>query len=306
MKRSAAIIGKTPAFLRWAIEKGCPFRTSESRSVADAAFKDVRSLRAISVAEISDRIVDGVCLHPDAVVDELDSAMGFPVEEVCAAFGSQEAVRSTCGSCPANVPVSKVELDTVPVLSKAGCFGWLPFGNIETDGTSGFMRLMEHYANPAEEHDRQIVEKFENAFEQSCATDSFLKTSPAWYGVWSQRVFAGATLTKLNEICDFVRSESLPWRRLGAAVKTSMQEKLTLHVDLTPPGYSNGITWQTEGQCANCLAAVTDDQCVVCGSSSSPFRPRKMKVLGLRPYLKLVSIYGREETSRLVNAYRSV
>lgn len=305
MKRSAAIIGKTPAFLRWAIERECPFRSKAPRNVADAAFKDVRSLRAISVAELEHRIVDGVCLHPDAAGPDFKNTMGFPIDEVYAAFGSIEKVNSTCGSCPANVPTSRHELESEAILTKAGCFGWLPFGDIETNGTNGFMRLMEHYESSDEEHDDRIIEKFEVAFEKSASANSFGKTAPAWYGIWSQRVFTGANLEKLFEISDKIQSESLPWQRLAAAVNVAMKEKLTLHVDITPPGFSDGIAWKTEGQCAACLAAFTQSPCVICGSNAAPLKPRKMKVLGLRPYLKLVSIYGDEETSRLVNAYRS-
>lgn len=298
MKRSAAIIGPTPPFLRWTIALPCPFRDPEAKCLADAAFRELRSLRAIAVGEIEGRIVDGICVHPDAAAGEIDQAKGFPIAEVYAAYGGEENAQAACDGCPANVPVCDSELSGGGRLSKAGCFGWLPF---DVDGSDagdspGFMGLMESGKSGS----GSIVELFESALNSIAEPCPFPKTSPAWFGVWSQKKFLAPQLKFLAGVCDQVKSDSIAWRRLAVAVRVSLEHGLDLRVDLTPSGFSDGTWWKIHSSCATCGVSAPKTPCEVCGSSAAILRERKTKVLGLRPYLNLVSIVGEEATKRLI------
>lgn len=300
MKRSAAILGPTPPFLRWTIALPCPFRDLEAKNLTNAVFRELRSLRAIAIGEVEGRIVDGICVHPDAAAGEIADAKGFPVGEVYAAFGGKQHAETACFSCPANVAVFSGELDGEVEFSKAGCFGWLPFGEDET-GSVGFMRLMES----GDCFSDQIVELFEAAFESKSDSGLFPKTTPAWFGVWSQKQFSAEQLRELDRVCGAVDSKSLAWRRLAMAVRVSVEHGLDLRVELTPSGLSDGKDWKIDSSCAACGVSEPESQCTVCGSEAAPLRERKTKVLGLRPYLNLVSIIGEDQTKRLIEEHVS-
>ena len=305
MKRTAAIIGPTPPFLRWTIVVPCPFRDPDAKNATDAAFRELRSLRAIAVGEIEGRIVDGICLHPDASLDDVLATVGFPVDEVYAAFGGKEKSTSACQQCPANVPISTEELSGDAVFSKGGCFGWLPFGEPQSDDSPGFMRLME-CEDPLDQREAvSIVEQFESAMQSIVGRSPFPETSPSWYGVWSCQTFTAQRLSFLCQVCEKIQSPSMAWRRLTRAVRVAAEHNLEFRCELSPPGNSDGRSWSTEGCCASCGFADPAMPCRGCGSKAAPLRARKMKVLGLRPYLKLVSIVGEAETTRLVKKFRS-
>jgi hypothetical protein len=305
MKRTAAILGPTPPFLRWTIVVPCPFRDPDAKNVTDAAFRELRSLRAIAVGEIEDRIVDGICLHPDVSPEDPATATGFPVREVYAAFGGKEETSNACQGCPANVAISSAELSGDAVLSKAGCFGWLPFGEPTSDESPSFMRLMECEDASDQRDAESIVVQFESAMQSMAVSTPFPITSPSWYGVWSCKKFSAEQLSYLCQACEKIQSQSIAWRRLSRAVRVSLDHNLEFRCELTPPGNSDGRSWSTERSCANCGFASSAIPCNVCGSTAAPLRARKMKVLGLRPYLKLVSIVGESETKRLVEKFSS-
>jgi hypothetical protein len=305
MKRTAAILGPTPPFLRWTIVVPCPFRDPDGKNVTDAAFRELRSLRAIAVGEFEDRVVDGICLHPDVSTEHATAAIGFPVQEVYAAFGGKEKSSSACRSCPANVPISAEELSGNATATKAGCFGWLPFGDVSEDSSPGFMRLMECEDHLAIDDALSIVQRFESALESIDEASPFPITSPSWYGVWSCKTFSMEQLSFLDRVCKKIQSDSIAWRRLARAIQVSVEHDLEFHVELNPPGHSDGQWWTTEASCAKCGYASPAIPCEVCETKAVPLRSRKMKVLGMRPYLKLVSIVGEEETVWLVKKYRS-
>lgn len=302
MKRSAAIVGPTPPFLRWAIKVPCPFRDQDATSVTNSTFRDLRSLRAVAVGEIEDRVTDGICLHPDAKSDA-QNALGFPVDEIYAAYGGAEHVRKNCSGCLANIPVSGEELESGSKFSRAGCFGWLTFG--EKEQKPGFLDLLE--VRSEEPISESIVDLFEQAacdVEASFPklfSEMFIRTDPMWYGVWKSGTENRKQMILLQHICAKVRCESVAWRRLARAVFMCCEHQLDLHVDLTPAGESDGVNWRIEPACARCGVSSPQKPCTVCGSSSVPEARRKTKVLGLRPYLKLATVIGEEQTKQLLN-----
>ena len=118
MKRSVAILGQTPQFVRWAIRKACPLREL-SENLADDSFRQLRGLRAFSVGRAEGRVVDGVCIHPAASAKKVDEARGFFAAEVLDAHGGEHQVDQCCHGCEANALA-----DAVPGVW-AGCYGWL-------------------------------------------------------------------------------------------------------------------------------------------------------------------------------------
>ena len=314
MKRSAAILGPTAAFLSWTIVQDCPFRDPDARKPVDAAFRELRSLRAIAVGEIEQRIFAGFCLHPNMAEVDAAELTGFPVDEVYAAFGGEEDANAACQNCAANIGVCHSELESVTEnrLSKAGCFGWLPFGDHHRDA-NGFLSLLESEHQDRDSrggrHSHQslressvafaLVDAFEEAINSIDLPNPFPKTSPAWFGVWSRTSFSNAELKFLAKVCSLVRCDSLSWRRLATAIERAYRNDMKFLCTLMPPGNSDGANWVIEPQCRNCGAARHATPCQVCGNDSAPCRSRTMKVLGLRPYLKLSTIVGEEGVARL-------
>ena len=288
MKRNAAILGPTPPFLRWAIALPCPLRDVETKgSLPDATFRQLRTLRALSVGQAEGRVQEGFCLHPDAI--DGDSSLGFPVDEVYQAYGGIDLVASACRDCPANV-----SLDGKATPGLAGCFGWLAFDAEDTDGSRDFVRLMRCESEGSSRSD--LVTEFQRATTAISfgLSRKFRPTNPSWYGVWSHGRFEGKELELLSRICAKVQCNDTAWLRLVAAIRHCIDQALTLVTDLMPRGISDGIHWTLKPACRICsfCRAATSQACPCCGGTDKPSHSRRMNVLGMRPYLNLEQVVG--------------
>jgi len=105
----------------------------------------------------------------------------------------------------------------------------------------------------------------------------------------------------LAEVCQKVQHDDAGWLRFVAAIESCLQHSLTLVTDLMPRGHSDGSMWTLQPMCAMC--SVTRDSsteaCFSCGTTNQPVRERKLKVLGLRPYLNLEKVVGEEGLRKL-------
>jgi len=258
MKRQVAITGATPPLLRWAIARACPLRDDEPvKSLPDATFRELRSLRAAAVGECED------------------------------------FVTHSCLSCPANVPLNGTNASE---LDKAGCFGWLTFGTPAESGSNPFLKLMRCQSN-SPNADFSVVEKFQRAAASriDAIQQQFLPTSPLWFGVWSAGILSGPKLELVEKIIGDVELESTGWHRLCQAIRRCRENDLALHTELVPAGFSEGGVWTLQACCAHCGIGRDDSLesvCPCCDSKNRPLRSRRSKVLGLRPYLDLVNIVG--------------
>lgn len=296
MKRSAAIIGPTPAFLRWAIRFPCAFREIEVDNLPGSTFRQLRSLSELSAAYCDDRVHDGVAFHPD--VSESKPLLGFLVDEIEAAYGGRQAIEFACPSCPANVyRFENRELVDEPANKDedsqywAGCYGMFQFDAALID----------------------IVEKSKSNFDLS---ENFHSTQPVWYGLWIDQVFSEEQLKVLAELLSSIDRKELvsriqgepnwirSWTHFVNAVNQSCKNNLELHVELFPEGESDGSTWKLERHCENCKSTLlSNDSCQTCGCKANSKNMKKRKVLGLRPYMKMEFVLGAQDAQERLTAY---
>ena len=134
-----------------------------------------------------------------------------------------------------------------------------------------------------------------------------VSTNPVWYGLWTESVPERRRLELMHDLLqplDDVSSNGSLAKFLQA-VEICLTNRLELHVELVPPGVSDGITWTIEAHCSNCKAVRKQDGkvCDVCRTTSGVLAQRKGRVLGLRPYLNLQTIVGGQRSKELVTAF---
>ena len=308
MKRSIAVLGHTPQFVRWAIAQPCPLRTVSEDNLPDVSFRQLRSLREYSVGRSEGRVVDGVCVHRSATAAQPDQARGFFEAEILDAFGDESFVAGCCNSCPANA----IE-ERQPGLW-AGCYGWLPatpdFQFNVTQEAVEPRRLSE-----SGEPDELVVildDVVRDLKIGQSADALFKRTSPRWYGIWRTEKFEAQQLKFLWDIFSELaqRLETCPTdlNQFVAAISRCVEHELVLHAQLVPPGFSDGRTWQLSGYCPDCkyeMRTAGQQKCPACGRFGHPHEIRKSKVLGLRPYVFLNGVIGESRTVELLKKLES-
>ena len=346
MKRSVAILGPTPAFVRWAIERPCHLREIDSQRLPETTFRQLRSLREMSVAMAQDRFVDNVCLHPSARSDEPESALGFLMNEIVGLHGGLEIVQQTCRSCPANVG-AKTSRGSELI---AGCYGWLPLDSpLDSPVDSQFdlndaRQNSETIASPKPLTDFDVADvadvadslsdRIERAIAELGITPQldqyFPATNPNWYRLWTQPVPSAVQLQLIEAI--FIRVVACQSQRPGEsglhqaathqstgkpnlseldrfsmAVSAFRKNDQPLHLELVPAGHSDGQHWTIEPHCRICKSstAKASGRCRVCGVTGQRQNAIKLKVLGLRPYLHLHSVFGASATQELLQRFES-
>lgn len=321
MKRSVAIFGPTPQFVRWAIWHPCQLRDPDSANLPDITFRQLRGLREFSIGLIEDRVFEGICVHPDATSDRAANAMGFAGHEVLDAHGNEAIVANCCGRCPANA------LQEHRPGIWAGCYGWLP-------GTSSFCfettlkstNTSKDVSDSREtgESDFDVVQLLDESIDESNKAaqidDLFMKTSPRWYGIWADSILSGNRINLLLEVFDQIvlrsasaidhpSNMSTDLVSFRDALQRCAKHDLNMHVELIPPGYSDGQTWTLADHCPDCKSEMPEGKrqktCPACGRNGSPHGARKSKVLGLRPYVQLAGIMGESKTAEFLRRYES-
>ncbi len=308
MKRSVAVLGHTPQFLRWAIAHPCQLRSLSDDNLPDQSFRQLRSLREFSVGRSQGRVIDGVCVHPTASLSEPSEVRGFFASEILDAHGDELFVESCCNSCPANAIQDRGQ------ELWAGCYGWLP-----ADPKFQFnvtQQAVESRPPPDGSESDAIVAMLDQAIDQlglsGAAEELFKPTRPRWYGIWKSKRFAQQKLDFLlkafNQLADQFEARPADLEHFLAALKRCAKHELTLHVELVPPGFSDGQTWQISGCCPDCgfaMPAVGQQKCLACKRYGHPHEIRKSKVLGLRPYVFLKGVIGETKTVELLKKLKA-
>jgi hypothetical protein len=309
MKRSVAIHGMTPAFLRWAIWHPCELRPLEPRRFADQTFRVLRGVRELSIAKAERRCTPKYCFHPSSIenADSADSedgvVLGFRRAEVAAAFGGEDRLESSCHGCAANALSEQI-----PGAS-AGCFGFL--STTEFD----LQKLLSGYSQAA-------LSKFDLVSAiQNAASNLNLETElesvlgsgrMVWNRLWKNKILTAKQLKLVAKLFDRVAADFtdvLPRhvQVFRAAVKACLANQYPLHVELVPSGFSDGQTWSLNASCPDCGFEPTKikklQKCIGCGRIGGTSEGPKFRVLGIRPYSHLAGIIGekqaRKEVSRL-------
>ena len=296
MKRSVAITGATPAFLRWAIWHPCELRPLDPYQFPDQTFRKLRGVRELSVAKVENRCDVDFCFHPEAFAEPaaaVDQVRGFQRDEIAAVFGGEAAVFANCRDCPANVLASRV--DGVA----AGCFGFM--ATTEFD----LQRLMSGYSQ-ASVATFDLVQCVETAAEKLDIESELSKWFGAgkivWHRLWKQAILSRKQLAIVDQIFSTVVEstveQSLPSHVLdfSRAVTACLVHEMRLHIELVPSGFSDSETWKLNTACPDCKYEPAQvkklQKCMGCGRIGGMADGPKFRVLGLRPYSVLAGIVG--------------
>ena len=191
MKRNAAIIGPTPAFLRWAINLACPLREIELDNLPSSTFRQLRSLSEWSAATVEGRVMDGVAFHPDTASE--GTLLGFPVDEIADAFGGKDFVESSCTGCPANT--------SNEVGGFAGCFGL-----VKIDDQAEIVQQVDQTARAHE-----LFAEIRQTFQIDIELDGRSSPAAVWYGLWTNRIVTSSAASVLGRLVENLRDRSTEW-----------------------------------------------------------------------------------------------
>ena len=307
MKRSVAITGATPAFLRWAIWHPCELRPLDPYRFADQTSRKLRGVRELSIAKVENRCDDDFCFHPEAFEETapaVDQVRGFQREEIAAVFGGEEPVFANCLGCPANVLESRV--DGVA----AGCFGFM--ATTEFD----LQRLMSGYTQEVSAK-FDLVRCVQAAAEQlkieSELSKRFGPGKIVWHRLWKQTILSRKQLAIVDQIFSaLIESyvDAMPDHVLdfARAVTACLENEMRLHVDLVPSGFADSETWKLNTACPDCKYEPGQvkklQKCLGCGRIGGMAEGQKFRVLGLRPYSVLAGIVGTERVDAALTQLR--
>lgn len=285
MKRTAAVLGPTPPFLRWAIEHDCALRDLDVDNLADQTFRQLRNVRELSRGYRENRVLEDICVHPAPISDPA-LVRAFGCDEVFDFFGDAASLSQRCGSCPANC-------DAHLKTDWAGCFGLLP---VNLNFTFG------HTAKP------QVMP----ADDLITLVDQAMDEENGFYHLWIKKWIPEQTVVKLASIFDSVASQRPQHRGLkqfSDACTRCADGDMRLFVEFVPGGFSDGIHWKLNRACETCrFESPTPREkgtpCRVCKNRHPDDLGRKAKVLGLRPYLLLERVLGKIQTQEFVARYQ--
>lgn len=333
MKRSVAIFGPTPGFVRWAIWHPCELRPLDQNRFADRTFRNLRSIREMAVAQAEGRCFEGFCVHPDAADVSVEDVRGFSVEEVTDTFGGESTIQAACQACPANVR---------QISSLVGCYGFLPTNQFSFDRLlSGYPQPLVEVNGPNDDgaSDSDVGFDLVLSVQRSAEAAGLLpalrkqfllsneNAEPIWYSLWKNRRAGSIHETMLDQdrlllleiLFAKIVSQSVPDSvvQFYHAIQRCLAGGLSIVAEYVPSGYSDGRTWRLASSCPDCHFDVgvgikeesNEDPCPACGcpacGSRSPMvQGPKFKVLGTRPYVHLVSIVGEDGTAKLAGRMR--
>lgn len=296
MKRAAAILGPTPPFIRWAIEAPCPFLRMPpaiaSRSPAQTRWRQLRSLKEVARARSEGRVHSGYCFASEA---NLTNVVGVKIEEVTAPLGGTEHVQESCRLCPANPR---------PDLGQwAPCTGLLPLVTpLET-----MLETEQAWAEQLDWLDQKITAELGHLV----ALDELARPLN-WQRAWQGRSLDSDRLKLAIRILDLsvqrFSHATFEHSELKAGMEHALRQAMKVWIEPVPTGWSDGQTWQLPAHCQSCGAiwrGPAGGICSVCRSVSSYQAERRLKVLGLRPFVRLSNVLGSEAAKTLFADYQS-
>lgn len=296
MKRTAAILGPTPPFIRWAIEAPCPFLrmppANASRSPAQTRWRQLRSLKEVARAQAEGRTHSGYCFASEA---SLTNVIGVMIEEVTAPLGGTERVEASCRRCPANPQ---------PELGHwAPCTGILPL----VTPRETLLETEQVWAEQLNWLNQRITAGLGHL--------AVSENSPGplnWQLTWKGPSLDSDRLKIARQVLDLSVERfphaTLEQAELRAALEHAECHAMKVWIEAVPTGWSDGHHWHLPAHCQSCGAiwcAPGAGICSSCQSASSYQAERRLKVLGLRPFLQLSSVLGTEAAGTLFADYQS-
>jgi hypothetical protein len=249
----------TPEFVAWTIPLDCPLRElSDWRSPVQTE-RLLRPLRACSEAIAEGRVSEGVARQ-----DSASGQGGFRVTDVLAPYGELISIDRLCAGCPANASLRG------PRPGWAGCYG--EFARDEGGG--------------------DLARSMEPMWRDLAGPQLFPATEPAWYGLWMRSEPTREQLLGLEAVFSHLASTECVRgvRDFLAAVRTSLDNDLSLIVELSPAGELVADGWIIAAHCPRCRAErpeMRSCRCQACGDVNHPLPARKRKRRGMRPYRPL-------------------
>ena len=315
MKRSVAILGPTPAFIRWAIEHPCELRDIEVDNLADGTFRQLRAVRELSVGIEQERVIDGFCLAADtakaakANTIAASEVLAFPVDEVVDLFGDAASISALCHRCPANGALPKTPISG-DQTHWAGCFGWLVTDLNYSFDPAVEMDSIQH--SSLIERVNQICKRT-TLFRVTASSRNVPTKAQPFYTFWQSQWVDSDLLKLMAEVFGEAAEELDKHCELGrfaAACQRAVEHKLRLFVELVPRGVSDGVHWRRNAACSRCGYDVmpTEERanvCPGCGTDAPMGHFRKSRVLGRRPFLHLEKIISTAATEDLLTRYRN-
>ena len=286
MKRTAAVLGPTPPFIRWAISQDCELRDLDVENLADQTFRQLRNVRELSNGYREHRVFEDICFHP-APVGDTSLVRAFPNSEVFDFFGDADSLTSRCGNCPANCS-AHVSTDW------AGCFGLLPANLNFTFG---------HTSQPQVLPNDDLIPLVNEAMQEE---HGFYRL---WKGKWIAEDNNAELKTIFQSISD-KRADNQPLQQFADACRRCADHGMMLYAELVPSGFSDGIHWKLNRACEVCRYESDQPRekgspCPACKIRHADDFGRKAKVLGLRPYLLLQRVLGEVKTRQIVQRYQA-
>lgn len=314
MKRSVAITGNTPAFLRWAIWHPCDLRELDPYRFPDQTFRALRGVRELSVAKMERRCDDQFCFHPELI--QIDTSVdaelvrGFSRQEITEAFGGESIVDKNCTACPANAGAL-----SQPGLW-AGCYGILPTHRFDFD------RLLSGHPQTEPTDDEASFDLVKRLQQIAIANDlqAFVKENfgpgnIVWHQLWRNKILSvkkvAAAKLLFDQVRDSMPKNSMPISLVSFcnALAVCCENDFPLHTELVPAGFSDSQSWALNASCPVCSyepAEIKKQQkCLGCGRVGGISAGPKFKVLGLRPYVHLSGIVGPDQTRQRAERLRN-
>lgn len=302
MKRTAAIIGPTPAHLRWALEHACPWRRHEQRAYAESAARQLKILQEYSLARQQGRWFGGWCFRDPMPLNADQPVWGFSVNESLAPFGGLAHAEKVCGNCPANNSRA-IDPNT---RALASCFGWLQAMDVRPGQESQDQTKIVTQWSAAIQSRLESAQGLLNDWERL-----FPVTKTKWYGIVAGSPLSARQIELLLKVLSIADSADallgIPgeWQQFLQAMDRAWQGKLPLHLEWINAGISDGLNWSLPSFCPGCKAPRPEAQasCYECDNRRHPEPERRRKVLGMRPYVDLRRVLGDLQAYKLHSQY---
>lgn len=243
---------ETPEFLRWAIDFQCGPREQHRGANLEALFRQLRPLAALGDAQLQGRVNSSHWVFASANAIRYE----FNAIEILNFYGASSSTEVPCLTCPANTVTNHFP----------NCIGILSRGTTTEEFISALEVAIE--SNPS----------------------AIPKTSPRWYGLWTDSPLQGERLKIQTQLVAAATSQLATISRsvsdLLRGLQSACELNLPFHVQLHPLGFVHSGRWKIPAHCGYCSGVRAPRQrvCNICRRENAWKSSEKRHLLGIRPY----------------------